>query len=347
MLIFPGERDRALELFAQLGAEVLAEERTPFGQSIVVQTRAGSLITLAGHPAIQSLAGHHERRPANDLTRQRLRISTNTVTAAPAGNFRGLTGAGVLVNVNDTGAYADHPDLTPARITGLTTDLNGHGTHVVGTILGNGSKSATVTKASGSTNGANFRGMAPSAKAFVQSIAPGAFTDELLQRGAALTNALISNNSWSYGVNEYDIHAASYDAAVRDALPGVTGAQPLLLVFPAGNGGGGNGSGLGGIPGGIESPGTAKNVISVGGQSCRATSPTWSSMPKATPTLRFWAIPTAIIKSSFSPRAATWASAKRGLRAVQAGRGRARLHARFLCQRQHHLPDQLHRFGGQ
>ena len=265
VLIFPGERDRALELFAQLGAEVLAEERTPFGQSIVVQTRAGSLITLAGHPAIQSLSGHHERRPANDLTRQRLRISTNTVTAAPAGNFRGLTGAGVLVNVNDTGAYADHPDLTPARITGLTTDLDGHGTHVVGTILGNGSKSATVTKASGSTNGANFRGMAPSAKAFVQSIAPGAFTDELLQRGAALTNALISNNSWSYGVNEYDIHAASYDAAVRDALPGVTGAQPLLLVFPAGNGGGGNGSGLGGIPGGIESPGTAKNVISVGG----------------------------------------------------------------------------------
>ncbi len=264
VLLFAGQRDRAVAAFATMGAEVLAEERTPFGPQLVVQTRADSLAILARHPAVQGLALHRERRPANDLTRVRLSVSTNTTTAAPAGNFRGLTGDGVLVNVNDTGIYADHPDLTAARVTGLTVDLDGHGTHVAGTIAGSGLKSGTVTMASGSTNGANFRGLASSAKIFSQPIAGGILTDEALQAGAARTNAHISNNSWSYGLNEYDIHAASYDAAVRDALPGVAGSQPLTMVFSIGNSGGGNGAGLGGIPGSVESPATAKNVISVG-----------------------------------------------------------------------------------
>ena len=83
---------------------------------------------------------------------------------------------------------------------------------------------------------------------------------------AAQTNALISNNSWNYGVAAYDLAAASYDAAVRDALPGVTGSQPVLFVFSAGNNGGGDDSTDpgGGIPDTILSPGTAKNVITVG-----------------------------------------------------------------------------------
>ena len=42
-------------------------------------------------------------------------------------------------------------------------------------------------------------------------------SDEELQAVAALTNALISNNSWNYGDYLYDLAAASYDAAVRDA----------------------------------------------------------------------------------------------------------------------------------
>jgi len=59
---------------------------------------------------------------------------------------------------------------------------------------------------------------------------------------------LISNNSWNYGDSSYNLAAASYDAAVRDALPEVTGSQPVLFVFSAGNGGGGNNDGGGGNP---------------------------------------------------------------------------------------------------
>ena len=60
--------------------------------------------------------------------------------------------------------------------------------------------------------------------------------------------------------------AASYDAAVRDALPFVTGSQPVLFVFAAGNAGDGSDSADfgGGIADSIESPATAKNVITVG-----------------------------------------------------------------------------------
>src|SRR5262249_52482382 len=44
----------------------------------------------------------------------------------------------------------------------------------------------------------------------------------------------------------------------------VTGPQPLLLVFSAGNSGAGADDGTGGTAGTVASPGTAKNVITVG-----------------------------------------------------------------------------------
>ena len=90
------------------------------------------------------------------------------------------------------------------------------------------------------------------------------YPDWYLQEAPAVTNALISNNSWvNEGDNQYDLAAASYDAAVRDALPEVTGPQPVLFVFAAGNGGDSQGNGSS-TPDTIASPATAKNVITVG-----------------------------------------------------------------------------------
>jgi hypothetical protein len=67
--------------------------------------------------------------------------------------------------------------------------------------------------------------------------------------------ARVSNNSWGAPSNLYDPDALEIDALVRDADPQTPGAQEMILVFSAGNGG----------PGGrIESPGTSKNVITVG-----------------------------------------------------------------------------------
>ena len=60
--------------------------------------------------------------------------------------------------------------------------------------------------------------------------------------------------------------AASYDAATRDALSFSPnpGSQPVLFVFAAGDSGSGDDSGGEGISDSILSPGTGKNVITVG-----------------------------------------------------------------------------------
>jgi subtilisin-like proprotein convertase family protein len=123
--------------------------------------------------------------------------------------------------------------------------------------------------AQGSVTNADFRGKAPAARLYSVAALDNSGTldisDYYLQTAPALTNALISNNSWTYvGDNSYDLAAAGYDAAVRDALPTVTGSQPVLFVFAAGNDGGGDDNGGSGNPDTILSPGTAKDVITVG-----------------------------------------------------------------------------------
>ena len=207
---------------------------------------------------------------ANDLSRARIGVAANTLTPD---NYLGLTGSNVLVNVNDSGVDANQPDLQgrvlfDVPISGV--DSNGHGTHVAGIIAGSGLESPTVTNASGSIMpavGCQFRGQAPAAQVFAIAANPdpGPASDSYLQETAARTNAFISNNSWHYANdNAYDLAAARYDAAVRDALPEVSGSQPLLFVFGAGNAGNGADDGSGGDPDSVQSPATAKNVITVG-----------------------------------------------------------------------------------
>ncbi|MDB6067815.1 MAG: Peptidase and in kexin sedolisin [Pedosphaera sp.] len=274
LTLFPDARQETIAALEKLGAPVLSEQRSPFGPVVTVQPDAKTLVALAQLPGVQLLSAWSARTAANDLSRPRLAVALDSITNQ---NYLGLSGTNVLININDSGVDATHPDLT-GRLTGdftnSLTDANGHGTHVAGTIMGNGSMSSSVTGAPGSVTNANFRGMAYNATAFVMAIGmstrPGAdlggpFSDVYLQEQAArTTNVFISNNSWNYLSSSYDINAASYDAAVRDALPEVPGSQSLLYVFAAGNNGGGNADGTAGNGDTIRSPSTGKNVITVG-----------------------------------------------------------------------------------
>ena len=287
---------RTLEqIEAQPGVRVVARERSPFGPVARVQLAAGADWTaLAALPGVQIVEPFHRRVSANDLSRVTVGIATNTTVPT---NYLNLTGLNVLVAVNDSGIDATHPDFStggsatggpggaPVRVIGdavqSLVDTNGHGTSVAGIIAGNGAKSYSTMAggaqmAEGSVSNADFRGKAPMARLYsIGGVDGGADTnaisDQYFQEQAALTNALIDNNSWGYGGdNTYDLAAASYDWATRDALPEVMGSQPVLFVFAAGNDGylgqnGGNGDNKGGstTAGTITSPGTAKDVITV------------------------------------------------------------------------------------
>ncbi len=271
---FPGQTARARARIEAIGGAVFGEpERTPMGENLVATVPADALATLAQIPEVQIVSARSERRLLNDLARTQVKISQNTTSGPPASHYPDpiaatpLTGDNVLVGVADSGADATHPDLA-GRVSGGGPDPSGHGTHVIGTILGNGAQSATVggdgtnSAAQGSRQGAWFTGMAPQAQGMMHSYNLPDFTKQQL---AASSNAVIVNNSWAYFANDYDIFAASYDAAVRDSLPFLPGEQQITYVFAAGNAGGGAGNGLGGNPGSVLSPATAKNVITVGG----------------------------------------------------------------------------------
>jgi subtilisin family serine protease/subtilisin-like proprotein convertase family protein len=284
LLLFPDAREAALSDLHQLGLQVLDEEPSPFGPVLRVLTgsptaatgqsvpvgQSGILSALAGLSSVQEVELSRTRVLANDLSRARIAVAANTLTPE---NYLGLTGSNVLVNVNDSGVDTNHPDLQGRVFCDVPmsgVDSNGHGTHVAGIIAGSGFESLTVANASGSIMPAvrlQFRGQAPAAQilAITANPDPGPASDSYLQETAARPNAFISNNSWHYANdNAYDLAAARYDAAVRDALPEVTGSQPVLFVFGAGNAGNGAENGSGGDPDSVQSPATAKNVITVG-----------------------------------------------------------------------------------
>ena len=276
---YPNNADAVATWLAGTGAQIVGRDTSPFGETFVVQN-VTDLTRLAQQAGLQRIEPAFRRALANDLARVTMGISVDTVTNA---NYMNLSGSNVVVEVNDTGIDATHPDFSatgsaetgpsgPTRVFGSAlTDTNGHGTHVAGIIAGDGSESYTLNtnEPQGSVTNADFRGKAPAAKLYSYSALDnnGALdiSDYELQSAPALTNALISNNSWTYvGDNSYNLSAASYDAAVRDALPYVTGSQPVLFVFAAGNDGGGDDNGAEGEPDTILSPGTAKDVITVG-----------------------------------------------------------------------------------
>ncbi len=281
---YPGKEYALRELVQTFDAEIVFEDKNPFGPSFVVAPQSEDWIDLALSDAVMAVEPFTRREILNDIARERLGVAPDTITST---NYFGLTGSGIPVNVNDTGVDAGHPDLAgrvfPGDPIDLTTlsDFNGHGTHVAGSIASSGLSSPGPDEdgnpaALGSVPDANFRGVAPEAQIYALPIqldvGPPKGDFYLISKAAELnylslnrTNPIISNNSWGYlGAYGYSSASARYDAAVRDALDTTTGDQPIVYVFAAGNEGQGDSLGGGGAQNTIRSPGNAKNVITVG-----------------------------------------------------------------------------------
>ncbi|MGW7438282.1 S8 family peptidase [Streptomyces sp. NPDC054849] len=168
---------------------------------------------------------------------------------APEAWAAGYTGKGVKVAVLDTGIDVNHPDFaglidgTASFVPGeAVTDVNGHGTHVAGTIVG-----------SGAASGGDHKGVAPGADLVVGKVlggAEGSGQDSWVMAGmqwAAESGADIVNMSLG---DSYPTDGSDPMSQTVDALSAQYGT---LFVIAAGNAG----------PESISSPGAAASALTV------------------------------------------------------------------------------------
>ncbi|MFI8521091.1 S8 family peptidase [Streptomyces sp. NPDC085481] len=168
---------------------------------------------------------------------------------APEAWAAGYDGKGVKVAVLDTGIDVDHPDFaglidgTASFVPGeAVTDVNGHGSHVAGTIVG-----------SGAASGGDNKGVAPGADLFVGKVLGGAEgygQDSWVMAGmqwAAESGADVVNMSLG---DSYPTDGSDPMSQTVDALSAQYGT---LFVIAAGNSG----------PESISAPGAAASALTV------------------------------------------------------------------------------------
>ncbi|MEU7115377.1 S8 family serine peptidase [Streptomyces sp. NPDC046182] len=161
----------------------------------------------------------------------------------------GYDGKGVKVAVLDTGIDVNHPDFaglidgTASFVPGEgITDVNGHGTHVAGTIVG-----------SGAASGGDEKGVAPGADLYVGKVlggAEGSGQDSWVMAGmqwAAESGADVVNMSLG---DSYPTDGSDPMSQTVDALSAQYGT---LFVIAAGNAG----------PESISAPGAAASALTV------------------------------------------------------------------------------------
>jgi len=198
-------------------------------------------------------------------------IAANITNVYEVRNTHGLTGSGQIVAVADTGldtGFNDasmHDDIE-GRIVALhpwwsknddtgAEDNDGHGTHVAGSVLGNGSCS----------NG-QYAGMAPEARLVFQALQYDGPNSEycgkllfpipltLLFQEAYNDSARIHSNSWGFSDKIVFGNYTSQSQYVDDFM---WKNPDMLIIFSSGNKGK-TGSGS------VIPPGTAKNALTVG-----------------------------------------------------------------------------------
>jgi serine protease AprX len=181
-------------------------------------------------------------------------IRADDVWASKGAGGLGIDGTGVGVAVVDTGIYGPHPDLQRRVVKNLkfvadlTIETNdsdttsGHGTHVAGTIAGDGTASRTGTSADLGGRG-YYVGVAPGANLVGLGIGDGRSVIWALQAFNWIAdnhrtyNIRVVSNSWgTVGGGPYDPNNSTSRAAEDLADQGVT------VVFAAGNDGSNSGT---------------------------------------------------------------------------------------------------------
>jgi uncharacterized repeat protein (TIGR02543 family) len=259
----------AAAIAATAGCSVLSQDGTVIRAGLTAEG-LGAAAEIAG---VEWVAPYHERRLCNDVAVQAPRMNVETVW--PGGDTGlGLTGAGQAVAVCDTGLDTGSQSTLHRDIRGRVTrtfalgrandwsDTDGHGTHVCGSVAGDGTMSSSP----------KIRGVAYGCSLILQSVMDskgglGGIPDDLnaslfpqaYEDDSAGAGARIHSNSWgTEDAGEYTIDSQAVDK--------YTFAHPdFLVIVAAGNEAVDKASPYGVVDtGSIDAPATAKNCIAVG-----------------------------------------------------------------------------------
>ena len=255
----------------KLGIETLGGTTTGgAGRVIRFILNRADIDAVAALPGVASVS---RSSPARLLV-ERARPLIGLEQAGPASSSLPYDGAGELVGVADTGIDTFHPDFATKRIVAIplgrpgdSSDPDGHGTHVAGTIVGDGSASRPAGAGLGIA--APLRGVAPAAGLYFQSLLDangglGGLPDALgdLFEAAYAAGVRVHNNSWGAYIQ------GRYDSMSLDVDEFVFSHPDFLPVIAAGN----EGSCLPGFQAqtgfvdypSLGAPATAKNGLTVG-----------------------------------------------------------------------------------
>ncbi len=270
---FPGESPQALAtLLNDLGATITELSDTPLGATARVLLPDHAIAPLTQAAIVHWVEPYVAPELANARGRQIMgaeRIWANNR----------LFGAGQIVAISDSGldvqrgpndvanpdfagrlvrAFAPsemRPDNPACAAKTNWTDLNGHGTHVAGSVLGSGVNSGSNPAANQYTN--SEAGVAPQARLVFMAMntdgGPGIQCVPSNGNYIALgyqQGARISSNSWGSATN------GAYTFNDRMVDDYIWRNRDYLVLFAAGN--------SGPNPQTVGSPGSAKNIISVG-----------------------------------------------------------------------------------
>jgi hypothetical protein len=285
--LFRGEETLTAAQLAGSGARVLGLDAGRAQSVATVEIPARRLETLLRHPMVRYAELDYERKAHNDRARFHsglTAVADDTFASGIDPSLDGhdaTTGFRVKFGHFDTGIDVSHPDLQSSWITlepgadGSDTD-DGHGTHTAGSVLGGGGEWASVPAVppgSGAVSQQRWRGVAPEASLHHISFDNG-YSDRQIFERLSEEGAHVSTNSWGYcsrrgpfcdSITDYNINAALWDEGVWDADDDAAGLQPLIVFFSAGNDGDGDSVGCGTTASDqVGTPGTAKNVITIG-----------------------------------------------------------------------------------
>lgn len=209
------------------------------GKSYRIQTTYSQISNIASENIVKWVYPERpEPQKTNDQSREL--IDVERLQNAP----EYLKGSGFTAAIWDAGWAGQHADLNqtlgwtgnPKTLRNDTgSSVDDHGTHVAGTMLGNG------------TLDNNYRGMAPKSRLITYEWPGGADygysyeTEIFNETGFASNsfNSVVSQNSWGYAIDDTNDYLMGDYGSVTAAYDNITAnysdINPLSIVFSAGN----------------------------------------------------------------------------------------------------------------